>query len=48
MNPLESRPEDTDSESDSDWEEEGTQDDGNIFDVFKHCKTSLAFGTSDI
>ena len=48
MNPLESRPEDTDSESDSDWEEEGTQDDGNIFDVFKHYKTSLAFGTSDI
>ena len=48
MNPLESRPEDTDSESDSDWEEECTQDDGNIFDVFKHYKTSLAFGTSDI
>ena len=29
MNPLESPPEDTDSESDSDWEEEDTHDDGN-------------------
>ena len=48
MNPLESRPEDTDPESDSDWEEEGTQDDGNIFDVSKDYKTSLAFGTSVI
>ena len=35
VNPLESRPEDTDSESDSDREEEHTYDDGNTFDVFK-------------
>ena len=35
VNPLESRPEDTDSESDSDWEKEDTHDDGNAFDVFK-------------
>ena len=35
MNLLESRPEDTDSERDSDWEEEGTHNDGNAFDVFK-------------
>ena len=34
MNPLESRPEGTDSESDSDWEEEDTRDDANAFDVF--------------
>ena len=35
VNPLESRPEDTDSVFDSDWEEEDTHDDGNVFDVFK-------------
>ena len=35
VNPLESRPEDTDSESDSDREEEHTYDDGNTFYVFK-------------
>ena len=35
VNPLESRPEDTDSESHSDWEQEDTHDDGNAFDVFK-------------
>ena len=35
VNPLESRPEDTDLVSDSDWEEEDTHDDGNVFDVFK-------------
>ena len=34
VNTLDSRPEDTDSESDSDWEED-THDDGNAFDVFK-------------
>ena len=35
VNPSESLPEDTDSESDSDWEEEDTHDDGNAFNVFK-------------
>ena len=35
VNLLESRPEDTDSVSDSDWEEEDTHDHGNGFDVFK-------------
>ena len=35
VDPLESRPEDTGSKSDSDWEEEHTHDDGNAFDVFK-------------
>ena len=49
MNPLELRPEDTDSESDSDWEEEDTHNDGNAFDAFKDQKTSSAFFlTSDI
>ena len=33
LNPLELHPEDTDSESDSDWKEEDTDDDGNAFDV---------------
>ena len=35
VNPLKSHPKDTDSESDSDWEEGDTHDDGNAFDVFK-------------
>ena len=35
VNQLEYRPEDTDSGSDSDWEEDGTPDDGNAFGVFK-------------
>ena len=34
VNPIESRPEDTDSESDSDWEEENIHDDENAFDIF--------------
>ena len=35
MNPSEPRPEDTDSECDSDWKEEDTHKDGNVFDFFK-------------
>ena len=35
LNLLEWCPEDTDSESDSDWEEEDIHDDENEFDVFK-------------
>ena len=35
VNPLESRLEDTDWESDFDWEVEDTHDDGNVVDVFK-------------
>ena len=35
VNPLESLPEDADSEPNSDWEEEDTHDDKNVFDVFK-------------
>ena len=35
VNPLQSRPEDTDSEPDYDWDKEDTHDDGNASDVFK-------------
>ena len=35
VNTLELHLDDTDSESDSEWEEEDTHDDGNAFDVFK-------------
>ena len=34
VNPLESHPKDTDSKSDSDWEEGDIHDDGKVFDVF--------------